>query len=106
MNPVSDFYVVAALLASRPRRGRRPSAGDQVTCQPATNSSTTSGVRTNCRITRYSNGEPFDTVAIHGLARAYQAAWRSIFASDPAGQHVIAELDVVFVFSAEAFEAP
>ena len=30
--------------------------------------------------------------------------WRSLFASDPLGPHVIAPLDVLFVFSAEGVE--
>ncbi len=49
----------------------------------------------------HSSGEPLHTVEMHVLARAYRAAWRSLFASDPLGPHVIAALDVLFVFSAE-----
>jgi hypothetical protein len=39
---------------------------------------------------------------MHVLARAYRAAWRSLFASEPIGQHVIAPLDAVFVFYPES----
>ena len=46
----------------------------------------------------HSNGEPLHTVEMHVLARAYRAAWRSQFASEPRGPHVIASLDVLFVF--------
>ena len=49
----------------------------------------------------HASGEPLHTVEMHVLARAYRAAWRSLFASDPVGPHVIATLDVLFVFSAE-----
>ena len=51
-----------------------------------------------------SSGESLDTVEMHVLARAYRAAWRSLFARDPIGPHVFAALDAVFVFSAEEFE--
>ena len=49
----------------------------------------------------HSSGEPLHTVEMHVLARAYRTAWRSLFAGDPVGPHVIAALDVLFVFSAE-----
>jgi hypothetical protein len=49
----------------------------------------------------HSTGEPLDTVDMHVLARAYRTAWRSLFASDPVGPHVIAALDVLFVFWTE-----
>ena len=52
----------------------------------------------------HSSGEPLHTVEMHVLARAYRAAWRSLFASDPLGPHVIAPLDVLFVFAAEDLE--
>jgi len=52
----------------------------------------------------HSSGEPLHTVEMHVLARAYRAAWRSLFTSDPVGPHVVAALDVLFVFSAEGFE--
>jgi len=41
---------------------------------------------------------------MHVLARAYRTVWRSLFASDPVGPHVIAALDVLLVFSAEGLE--
>jgi hypothetical protein len=56
----------------------------------------------NCRITCWSSGEALDSVEMHVLARAYRAAWRALFARDPAGQHVIAPLDAVIVFHPEA----
>jgi hypothetical protein len=56
----------------------------------------------NCRITSYSSGEVLDTVEMIVLARAYRAAWRSLFATDPVGRHVIAPLDAVLVFHPEA----
>ena len=49
----------------------------------------------------YSSGEPLDTVDLHVLARAYRAAWRTVFARNPVGAHVIAALDVMFVFPAK-----
>ena len=61
-----------------------------------------SGASVNCRITCYSSGEALDAVEMHVLARAYRAAWRSLFARDPVGAHVIAALDAVFVFYPEA----
>ena len=51
-------------------------------------------------IFRHSSGEPLHTVEMHVLARAYRATWRSLFASDPFGPHVIGALDVLIVFSA------
>ena len=53
----------------------------------------------------HSRGEPLNTVEMHVLARAYRATWRSLFASDPRGPHVISALDVLFVFSAEDLES-
>jgi hypothetical protein len=55
--------------------------------------------RMQYRVFSGSGNEPLDTVEMHVLARAYRAAWRSRFARDPVGRHVIAALDVVFVFS-------
>lgn len=46
----------------------------------------------------HSTGEPIDTVELHVLARAYCAAWRSMFMRDPAGPHVIRALDIMLVF--------
>jgi hypothetical protein len=53
----------------------------------------------------HSSGEPLHTVEMHVLARAYRAVWRSLFADDPLGPHVIAPLDVLFVFSAKVMES-
>lgn len=44
--------------------------------------------------------EPLDTLEFHVLARAYRAAWRSMYARDPEDRHVIAGLDVMIVFGA------
>jgi hypothetical protein len=49
----------------------------------------------------YSSGEPLDTVATHVLARAYRAAWRSIYMCDPLGPQVLRALDVEIVFAAK-----
>ena len=51
-----------------------------------------------------STGEPLHTVEMHVLARAYRAPWRSLFASDPFGPHLIGALDVLIVFSAGRLE--
>lgn len=51
-----------------------------------------------------STGEPLHTVEMHVLARAYRTVWRSLFASDPFGPHVIGALDVLIVFSAGRIE--
>jgi len=47
----------------------------------------------------HSSGEAAHTVEMHVLARAYRAAWRSQFATEPLGPHVIGPLDVRFVFA-------
>ena len=62
------------------------------------------GLRPEYSIFSHSSGEPLHTVEMHVLARAYRAAWRSLFASDPFGPHVIAALDLLLVFSAEDVE--
>jgi hypothetical protein len=59
----------------------------------------------NYRITCYSSGESLETVDLHVFARAYRAAWRSIFARDPLGPHLIAPLDALIVFYPEGVEA-
>jgi len=46
--------------------------------------------------------EPVETLEMHVLARAYRAAWRSVYASEPTRVHVIAELGVVLVYGAAA----
>jgi hypothetical protein len=51
-----------------------------------------------------STGEPLHTVEMHVLARAYRATWRSLFARDPFGPHLIGALDVLIVFSAGPVE--
>jgi hypothetical protein len=44
--------------------------------------------------------EPLDTLELHVLARAYRAAWRSMYACDPEERHIIPGLDVMIVFGA------
>jgi hypothetical protein len=44
---------------------------------------------------------PLHTVEMHVLARAYRAAWRSLFASDPSVLTSLLRSDVLFVFHAE-----
>jgi hypothetical protein len=53
-----------------------------------------------------SNGEPLHTVEMHVLARAYRTVWRSLFASDPFGPHLIGALDVLIVLSGEPAGVP
>jgi len=43
---------------------------------------------------------------MHVLARAYRAAWRSIFARDPVGPHLMAPLDALIVYYPEGVETP
>jgi len=45
-----------------------------------------------------STHEAIDTVEMHVLAKAYRAAWRSMWASDPAGPHLVNGLDLVIDF--------
>ena len=59
---------------------------------------------TEYSIFTHSSGEPLHTVEMLVLARAYRAAWRSLFAREPCGPHVIPVLDVLFVFPAEGLE--
>jgi hypothetical protein len=49
----------------------------------------------------HSTGEPLETVDMHVLARAYRAAWRTMFLRNPVGPHVLLALDVLFVFAAK-----
>jgi hypothetical protein len=48
----------------------------------------------------YSNStlEPCDTVEMHVLARAYRAAWRSVYACEPSDRHVLASVDLLIDF--------
>jgi len=45
-----------------------------------------------------STREAIDTVEMHVLAKAYRAAWRSMWASDPAGPHPMNALDLMIDF--------
>ena len=49
-------------------------------------------------IYRCSTREPLDNIALHVLARAYYAAWESLYATQPVGRHVLAGLDVLIRF--------
>ena len=51
------------------------------------------------RIFTHSTGEPIDTVDMHVLARAYRIAYRSIFAREPLGPHLLRALNVQIVFT-------
>lgn len=50
------------------------------------------------RVLSFSSGETVDSTEMHVLALAYRAAWRSTYAIEPAGQHLIASLDLVIDF--------
>jgi hypothetical protein len=54
----------------------------------------------------WSSREPLDTLELHVLARAYRAAWRSLYARDPVNRHVIESLDVMFDFSDQPHLGP
>jgi hypothetical protein len=45
-----------------------------------------------------SSHEAIDTVEMHVLARAYRAAWRAMWARDPAGPHLVHALDLIIDF--------
>jgi CelD/BcsL family acetyltransferase involved in cellulose biosynthesis len=45
-----------------------------------------------------STRQPIDSVEMHVLARAYRSAWRSLWASDPAGPHLVNALDLIIDF--------
>ena len=50
----------------------------------------------------YSNStrEPYDTVEMHVLARAYRAAWRALHACEPRSRHVLPGVDLLIEFDA------
>jgi hypothetical protein len=39
-----------------------------------------------------------DAVEVHVLARAYHAAWRALYSSEPVGRHTIASLGLTIDF--------
>ena len=53
------------------------------------------------RVFTLSSGDPLDTVEMHVLAKAYRAAWRAQYASEPTGAHAIERLGVVIDFGRE-----
>ena len=50
------------------------------------------------RLFTWSSLEPVDTVEMHVLARAYHAAWRSLYASNPISHHVVTGVDLLIDF--------
>jgi hypothetical protein len=50
------------------------------------------------RLYACSTHEAVDTVEMHVLAKAYRSAWRSMWASDPIGPHLLHALDLVIDF--------
>ena len=47
---------------------------------------------------RLGNGEPFETLEAHVLARAYGVAWRALYQCEPVGRHVIEGLGLAIDF--------
>jgi hypothetical protein len=90
-----------------PRLGEPGAGENQLSKKPGKKISTSGNVGPSShgqelmeyRIFTRSTGEPLDTLDMHVLARAYHAAWRSVFAQDPVGPHIIRALDVLFLFS-------
>jgi len=52
----------------------------------------------NYRLYSCSTREAVHTVEMHVLARAYRSAWRSMWAADPAGPHLVNALDLIIDF--------
>lgn len=52
------------------------------------------------RVFSMSSGEDEDSTEAHVFARAYRAAWRSIYGSEPTGRHHVAALELVMDFGA------
>lgn len=50
------------------------------------------------RVLTRRNRQPVDTLHVHVLARAYDAAWRARHQSAPVGEHVIEGLGLVIDF--------
>lgn len=51
-----------------------------------------------CRVFNITTGQEEHTTDLLVLARAYHAAWRSMFIAEPAGWHRISTLGIVFDF--------
>lgn len=47
---------------------------------------------------RTGDGEPFEVLEAHVLARAYGAAWRALYQCEPVGRHVIESLGLTIDF--------
>jgi hypothetical protein len=47
---------------------------------------------------RQSDLQMLDTLPMHVMARAYRAAWRTLYEIDPWGRHPIPSLDLVIYF--------
>lgn len=58
-----------------------------------------------CRIFNISTGKEEDTTPLFVLARAYRAAWHSIYGAEPVGWHRITTLGMVLDFSPRHPEA-
>ena len=54
------------------------------------------------RVFSMSSGEDEDSTEAHVFARAYRAAWRSLYGSEPMGRHQVATLGLIFDFGARA----
>jgi hypothetical protein len=54
------------------------------------------------RIFNMSSGEEETSTEVHVFARAYRAAWRSIYATEPAGRHQVAALALDIDFGRRA----
>jgi hypothetical protein len=54
------------------------------------------------RVFSMSSGEDEDSTEAHVFARAYRAAWRSLYSSEPMGRHQVATLGLIFDFGAPA----
>lgn len=51
-----------------------------------------------CRVFNMTTGQEEDSTDLLVFARAYRAAWRSIYAAEPAGWHRIMTLGIVLDF--------
>ena len=54
------------------------------------------------RVFSMSSGEEENSTEAHVFARAYRGAWRSLYGSEPTGQHQVAALGLIFDFGARA----
>ena len=52
------------------------------------------------QILKQTTGEPLGALELHVLAKAYHAAWRRMYGSEPIRGHAIPSLDVLIDFGA------